>query len=199
MKYKVFAFLFSVLLFSCNTTVHIPVPGEPEVIKSNLYIEYQNIADTYMELEKFDKAVEFYKKAKKHKALYWSCLYKMGRAQALAKNYKEARKIYNKLLKRDKENVDLQVSIAYLYAMEGKLSSAISIYEYLYTKNPGNADILVNYINVLISDEQFEYAKLKFEDLKNNYPDNSSIETFQKKIDEYDNEKDPSASDKKEE
>lgn len=197
MKRLFCAVFISFIFFSCNTSAHFPVPGESEVKKNNMYVEYLNIANTYMELEKFDKAIEFYSKAVKYRPLYWTCMYKLGRAQALSKNYKEARKIYNKLLKRDRNNVDLQISLAYLYAMEGKISSSIAIYEYLCSNNPGNADILVNFINVLISDNQIDYAGLKFEDLKNTFPDNENIESFQKKFDEFEDNKESADQSKK--
>jgi len=70
---------------SCHTAIHVPVPGESQVKINNIYTEYYNIADSYMELEKYDKAIEFYSIALKNKTLFWSAYYKMGRAYALAK------------------------------------------------------------------------------------------------------------------
>ena len=63
MKRLFCAVFISLLFFSCNTSAHFPVPGESEVKKNNMYVEYLNIANTYMDLEKFDKAIEFYSKA----------------------------------------------------------------------------------------------------------------------------------------
>lgn len=180
------------LVFSCHTAIHVPVPGETAVKIDNIYTEYYNIAENYMSMEKFDKAIEFYDLSMKNKNLYWSALYKKGRAYALAKDYKEARKIYNRLLKRDRTNTDLQVSIAYLYAMEGNYASSVNIYEYLCDKNPENAEILVNFINVLIANSQNDYAEQKFGELKEKFPDNSNIQEFEKIFEEKkDSESDP--------
>ena len=160
----------------------VPIPGETETKTNNIYIEYMNIADSYMDLNKYDKAVEFYTYALKNKNIFWTCYYKLGRAYVFAKKYKEARKIYNRLLKRDVNNTDLQISIAYLYAMEGKIESAINIYEYLCGKEQNNADILVNYINVLIAAERMDDAKTKFAELQERFPDNANIENLNKII-----------------
>lgn len=183
MKYLYFSlFIFIFFVSGCQTMPAVPIPGEIETKTNNIYIEYMNIADSYMELNKYDKAVEFYTYALKNKSIFWTCYYKLGRAYVFAKKYKEARKIYNRLLKRDKNNTDLQISIAYLYAMEGNLEAAINIYEYLCGKEPNNADILVNYINVLVADERMDYAKTKFNELKEHFPDNSNIENLSKVI-----------------
>ena len=72
----------------------MPVPGESQVKINNIYTEYYNIADSYMELEKYDKAIEFYSIALKNKTLFWSAYYKMGRAYALAKNFNKFPKNY---------------------------------------------------------------------------------------------------------
>ncbi len=187
MTKKPFALICTFLLplfFSCHTAIHVPVPGETAVKIDNIYIEYYNIAENYMSMEKYDKAIEFYDLSMKNRTLYWSALYKKGRAYALAKDYKEARKVYNKLLKRDKTNTDLQVSIAYLYAMEGNYASSVNIYEYLCGKNPENAEILVNFINVLIANNQNDYAEQKFGELKEKFPDNSNIQEFEKIFEE---------------
>ena len=64
--------------------------------------------------------------------------------------------------------------------MEGNITSAINIYEYLCGKYPENSEILVNFINVLIADKRMDYAKSKFEELKKVFPDNSSIQEFEK-------------------
>lgn len=173
---------FSLFVVACSSLNEFGIPGEIEAKRNNIYIEYMNLGDSYFELAKYDKAIEYYNLALKNKEIYWVCYFKLGRTYALAKKYTEARKIYNRLLKRDKNNTDIQISLAYLYAMEGKTDSAISIYEYLCSKEEYNADILVNYINVLILDEQLNYAKSKLTLLKEKFPDNQNIETFEKNL-----------------
>ena len=65
-----------------------------------------SIGDAYLDLKKYDKAIQYYQKAMESKSLYWTAYYKLGRSYALAKKWSEAKNVYYKLLKRDPENVD---------------------------------------------------------------------------------------------
>lgn len=176
--------IFSVIFFSCATSVHLPVPGEGAAVKKSLSIEYMSIADAYNELAKYDKAAQYYLLAMKNKKLYWSAYYKLGRCYAMSKNWTEARKVYSALLKRDPDNVSVRMSLAYIYAMEGNLKSAEAIYELLYKENPDNSDVLINYIDVLIASEKYEAAEQSLSEMKEKFSDNKTISVFEKKLQE---------------
>lgn len=179
-----FLAMTGVLFFSCASSGHLPVPGEKAEVNRGISVEYMSIATAYEELEKYDKAIEYYKLAMKNKKLYWSAYYKLGRCYAMAKDYTQARKIYFKLLKRDKDNLSLQLSLAYLYAMEGKLDKARVIYEFLWKENQSNADVLVNYIDILIAQKEYETAETMLNTLKETFSDNTNIKTFEDKLNE---------------
>ena len=58
MKYFYFFLFICVFSFSaCQTMPSVPIPGETETKTNNIYIEYMNIADSYMDLNKYDKAM----------------------------------------------------------------------------------------------------------------------------------------------
>ena len=45
------------LNISCSSNkMAFPIPGQNQTAITNIYIEYLNLADTYFELEKYDKA-----------------------------------------------------------------------------------------------------------------------------------------------
>src|SRR5574344_1777971 len=112
-----YASFITILLFSsCVSNVHLPIPGEDVVVKKNISVEYMTIADAYSDLSKYDKAAQYYKLAMKNKKLYWTAYYKLGRCYAMSKNWTEARKIYSVFLKRDPNNVNIKMSLAYIYA-----------------------------------------------------------------------------------
>lgn len=171
------------LFFSC-TSVHVPIPGETEVKKNNIYVEYMNIADAYNDLEKYDKAILYYNYAMKNKSLRWSAYYKLGRAYAMNKDWSNAQNVYEHLLKRDSENTSLKMSLAYIYAMSGNLDDSGELYRTLYSENPDNSDILVNYINVLFAQENYGQVRAKLAELKEKFKDNASISSFEKKLEE---------------
>lgn len=178
-----FIFASTLLFFSC-ASVHVPIPGETEVKKNNIYVEYMNIADAYNELGKYDKSIVYYNYAMKNKSLRWSAYYKLGRSYAMNKDWLSAQKVYEHLLKRDSENTSLKMSLAYIYAMSGNLDDSEELYRTLYSENPDNSDILVNYINVLFAQNKYDQVRLKLAELKEKFKDNASISSFENKLEE---------------
>lgn len=181
---KKLLFLLCPLFFFSCASFRVPVPGETVAKRSNIFAEYMNIADAYNDLGKYDKAVTYYKLAKKSRGLRWTANYKLAHAYAMNKDWNEAQKLYLVLYKRDKQNVSIQMSLAYIYAMNGKLSSAENIYSMLVEKNPENADVLVNYINVLFAMEKYTDAEQNLAVLKEKFKDNTNISAFEKKLEE---------------
>ncbi|MFA6855682.1 MAG: tetratricopeptide repeat protein [Treponema sp.] len=183
-KASIAAFIIAgVIFFSCNsTTGHLTVPGENHLIRESISAEYLAIADAYVDLEKYDKAVTYYLLAMKDKKLYWSVYYKLGRTYALAKDWNDAEDVYDKLLQRDPENVNLKLSRAYIKAMSGDLDDAMMIYKSLMKDEPDNEEIVVNYIAILLSQGRAELAEAQLDVLKEKFPDNKSISDFSKKI-----------------
>ena len=172
------------LLASCATNAHLPVPGEKTAVQSNLSAEYLAIADEYFALSKFDKAVDYYKRAMKNKTLYWSAYYKLGRSYAMSKKWSDARRIYLKLLNRDPKNLSVRLSLAYIIAMDGRLEQAEEVYKTLWKENPDNADVLVNFISILIAQQKIPEAGARFNELKAKFKDNKNIQAFDKKFEE---------------
>ena len=121
-------------LFSCQSEYSFRVPGENEIITTNISSEYFAIADEYLNLKNYQKAIQYYKLAMKNKSLNAAAYYKLARSYALAKDYESAEKCYEKLLSVDPENKDLQISLAYIKGMSGKTEEAASLYKELIAK-----------------------------------------------------------------
>ena len=89
MKKSVSAFsalVFLLILFfqlSSCVSKPIPIPGEKKNVIANIYVEYMNIADTYYSLEKYDKALEYYKLSMQSSDLYWAAYYKTAKVYAI--------------------------------------------------------------------------------------------------------------------
>ncbi|MBQ9494114.1 MAG: tetratricopeptide repeat protein [Treponema sp.] len=184
MRVLLAASLFFASIFSCTSSAHFPIPGEKKVTQAALHAEYFLIADAYAELEKYDKAVQYYKLAMRDVNLYWSALYKLGRAYALLKNWAEAKDIYEKLLARDPQNMSLKLSLAYIQAMSGNFDEAKSAYENLIDEQRENETPLVNYIAILLSQEEIEASEAQLAILKERFPESTAISDFEKRIDD---------------
>ncbi len=175
---------------SCSSSGGLSIPGESSVVLKNIVTEYMTIAKAYDDLKKYDKAVEYYQmaiNADSENTLGNSAYYNIGHCYAMAGDWKNARTVYEELLKKDGGNTNLKISLAYIDAMSGNLDSACLRYAELCEKNPTDAALLKNYISVLIAAEKKDEAKNGLELLKKNFPDDSSIKDIEKLLVEPEN------------
>lgn len=162
---------------SCKTN-KVFIPGEKQEAIQNIYSEYYNIAEEYFKLNNYSKAIEFYQKSMGSEKLHDAAYYKTGRCYALSKDYDKAEVVFNNILKKDPDNVSIKSSLAYLTAMRGDAKKAAELYGQLVQVNPDNADLLINYISVLIVLKDYESAKLNFDYLQKKYPSATQLESL---------------------
>ncbi len=171
------------LNISCSSTkMAVPIPGQSDAVISNIYIEYQNIADIYFGLEKFDKAETYYKAAMGNKDIYWTAYYKLAKCYVYQSKWGDAQTAYETMLKRDPENTTLKSSVAYIYAMNGSTEKSLELYNSLIQEIPESSEILENYICVLLADEKKDEAAQQYNMLKEKFPDSKRLEEFGKQF-----------------
>lgn len=175
--------LYFIMFFvtSCASSGSI-IPGENKANIQNIFIEYMNIADSYLSQQNYDKAITYYNKALNNKDIYWTVYYKLAKTYALKANWDEAEKMYNKLISRDSDNMSLKASLAYIYAMKSDFDRAEEIYLELYNKLPDDAGNLENYISISLLNNDFDKAQLLLDELKSKFPENTNIEKFETEI-----------------
>lgn len=186
MKNLLVLFAAAILVFSGCTSadVHI-VPGEKAALDKSITLEYFNIAESYKGLEKYDKAVEYYERAMVNRNLRDSCFYEIAICNVYLKNWNDAVISFRKLLKRDRDNSTLKLSLAYIEAVRGNLKKAEKMYEQIIEEFPDELDPKKNYINVLVADKKYDKAEEHLKALEEKYPDDESIEAFRQKIEDY--------------
>ncbi len=172
--------LFS--LVACSSLGGLRVVGEKDRIYSNVLSEYYLIGEAYLENKKYQKAIEYYTKALEHPDLTASAHYKIAYAYALADNWEKARAGYEELLEKDPDNSELTKSLAYIYARQGDLAHASALYRKLVEKNPFDQSMLENFITVLITGNYLEEAEIVLQQLKTDFPDNTTIQGFEEKL-----------------
>ena len=191
MKKLFYTICFSfILIFSACVSKPLPIPGDTSRTINNIYIEYMNIADTYMKLENYKNAADYYKLAMQNRKLYWACYYKLALCYVYTSDWKSAEPMYSTMLKRDSENASLKASLAYIYSMNGNLKKSIKLYDDLLESQPDNEAYLSNYLIILLSDEKtFNKYKNNFEEiyakLNEFYPDNSNLKKITEKYEEF--------------
>ena len=177
----VFCIAVPLLTASCSSSkIAFPIPGQRESAVKNIYIEYMNLADAYYELEKYDKAVSYYKAAMENKDIYWTAYYKLARCYVYQSKWDTAQTSYETLLKRDPKNNSLKSSLAYIYAMNGNVEKSTAMYEELIESNPDQSEYLENYICVLLGAEKKEEAEASYKDLCEKFPQSKRLEEFEK-------------------
>lgn len=152
---------FSLFIISCKSVGLPLILGSEKQTIDKIHVEYMNIGDTYLSLQQYDKAIEYYNKAMKNKELYWNCYYKIGKVYALKNQWEEASVYFKKLLERDPENSTLKASLAYIMASNNELLEAKEIYEEIISENQENQLYLENYISILFSLEKEHQEKVK--------------------------------------
>lgn len=180
MKKSLFYFcilIFFSLSFSC-VTKPVPIPGDKKNAIDNIYLEYMNIADVYYSLEKYDKALEYYKLAMQDFKIYWAAYYKTAKVYAVQSNWDSALPMYRRLLRREKDNASIKASIAYIYAMTGSLKKAERAYKELVFLQPDNREYLENLIAVYFARQHYEEGRTRLEILIEKFPDSENIQKF---------------------
>ncbi len=175
--------LFSTVFFSsCKSSGGIQIPGEEEYRISNISAEYYQIAKAYLDQKNYSKAIEYFTLSKRDKKYEDSSYYQIGVCYVMQKDWENAEKVFLDILKKDPENTSLKSSIAYIKANNGKFQDALDLYRELYEAYPNDSSFLINYIAILIADKRFEIADQRLAELKERFPDEPQITTFEAKI-----------------
>lgn len=175
-----FLIIFSLFLFSCASDSFVPGAGSRQI--ENIYKEYMILADSYYDIQKYEKAEVFYKKASDLKELYWPCSYKLAEVYLKLSKWDQAETYLKKLIERDSDNSVLQEKYAFALASKGDFDSALKIYSELCNiENPSQSS-LENYLVLLVTKEQTEEAKVQLEILKEKFPSNTNISKYEEKL-----------------
>lgn len=174
-------FFSAILLSSCKTS-SVLVPGEKQISLKQMYSEYYAIAEEYVKLENYTKAIEYYEFSMKDKSLRTAAYYKIGQCYAKNKQYDKAYEVFSNIAKKDPDNTSIKSSLAYLTAMKGDVKEAARLYSQLVVSNPESAETLVNYISVLITLKDYETASLNLEHLEKKYPSTTQIASLKENL-----------------
>ncbi len=183
--------LTAILFSSCATSsLSVPVPGQGAVKTRNIFAEYYTLGESYYKLEDYKKAAEYYELAMRKKEQYWAAYYKLAKCYVFTSDWNNALPMYETILKRDPENASIKASIAYIYSMKGDFKNSTTVYEELLEAQPNNQEYLENYLAVLLADnKKFEKNNAvkfvtSYDKLKENYPENANLKTFEDKYKE---------------
>lgn len=183
MKIKtLFSFFVLLTLFFCLVACVSKLPGENQVILSNLSAEYFNIAENYLAQKKYSKAIENYNLCLRTAENQNQIKFQLAKAYCLNKEYAYAQEIFEALLQEDSDNLLLLQGLAYCYAQQENSSKAVELYATLYAQNPHLEDVANNYFLLLINAKDFDKATEVLEKYKIDFAESANITKLEEKL-----------------
>lgn len=114
------------------------------VSRKDLAREYYNLANAYFELEEFDEASEYYRKALQYDPSLVQGSYNLARLYIQDGRYDDAVVLLESLLERDPENLMVRETLGYALYRAGETGDAVAVFEDLAERSPLNARVLYN-------------------------------------------------------
>jgi len=137
--------------------------------------EYFAIGMAYYDIGKYEEAEKWLIRAKAKDRTKTASEYNLGRIAFEAKRYDEAIKYFEKILKRDPNNVLALKAAAYTYIKKGDIVKAGDLYKRLLAIVPESFDDGYNYALVLFAMEKYEESELVLKNYEFALLDNSEV------------------------
>ncbi|MHB9292932.1 putative Beta-barrel assembly-enhancing protease [Hollandina sp. SP2] len=121
--------------------------------------EYYAIGMAYLELGKYTEAEQWLNRAKAVDKTKVASEYNLGRIAFETKQYAEALRYFEKLLKKDPINLIVLKAAAYTHIKMGNIGEAEALYQRVLDLTPESADDGYNYALVLYAMEKYEQSE----------------------------------------
>ncbi|MDR0411016.1 MAG: tetratricopeptide repeat protein [Treponema sp.] len=144
--FHILTFLASLSVISCVTNA---ISAE----------EYYNIGMAYFDIGKYAEAETWLNKARSARKTMTASDYNLGRIAFETKRYKEAEEYFERVLKKDSNNIQALKAVAYTCIKLGNFDKAESLYNKVLALVPESVDDGYNYALVLYAVEKYPQAE----------------------------------------
>jgi tetratricopeptide (TPR) repeat protein len=151
----------------------VTAPNEKDIAA-----EYFAIAEGYAGIAKYDKAIDFYKKASRSPDFVNACDYGLGRMYALSGQWDDACAIFQRLYLREKTNAFTASAYAFSLASSGKSEEALEVYETLYLSDMENPKKARDYAEILVLSKRYQEALDQIELIRSQFPDTDAVKNL---------------------
>ena len=128
------------------------------VPREQLAEEYHNLGNAYYELERYEEAARYYRRALGLNSELTRTDYNLARALIAAEDYPEAIGILETLRAQDPENVTVTETLAYALSQTGDAERAESLYSEVLEASPYRVSALLNSALLLKRQDELERA-----------------------------------------
>ena len=125
---------------------------------SELAREYYNIGNAYYDLERFERAADYYLRALALDSRLTPAGYNLARAYVRDGRYPEARRRLQELLADDPDNLLLRETLAYVDYLSGDIERATTGYQEILALSPLNANALFNLGRIAEEQQRLQQA-----------------------------------------
>ena len=143
--------------------------------RRDIAAEYYAIAEGYAGISKYEKAIEYYRKAAVRKEFANAANYGLGRMYALSGKWADACKQLSPLHKAEPSNGLIASAYAFALASNGQKDEALAVYESVYQKSPDDPAAGRNYAGMLVLTGKYTEALFQIAALKKNFPDSDAV------------------------
>ena len=137
--------------------------------------EYFAIAEGYAGISKYDKALDYYRKAGKSRQLENASRYGIGRMCALLGNWEEAVAAFSTLYAKDPDNGIVSFAYAYSLAAGGKPEQAVALYKKIYDTDRENLRYARDYAEILVIAGRYQEGLDQIGVIKEKFPDSDAV------------------------
>lgn len=155
MKKLYWVSIFTVFCLSCVTRVD----------ESGLAVEYFNVGNAFLEIEQFDKAVEYYNKVLDIDTDFHKARYNLIYIYVRRSDFKNAGKNIAYLELLGDENLKVKRLSAYVKYSEGKLEEALDLYVGVYNRGDHSEEIQLNIVKLYYQLGKYSEAMVFLEEL----------------------------------
>ena len=166
--------IFFVFILLCISFSHSIFAKE----KKDLSGEYFYIAESYAELKKYEKAIEFYEKTLNNTEYTNAATYNIARMHALLEQWNEAVALLKTLYEKDSTNEKILTSYSYALSATGKIEEAKDVYKAIYEINQESPSIAFNYVRLLIVAKKYDEANTLLTELTDKFIEDEETKTI---------------------
>lgn len=143
--------------------------------RRDIAAEYYAVAEGYAGISKYDKAIEYYRKAALRKEFANAANYGLGRMYALSGKWSEACEQFSPLYKAEPSNGLIASAYAFALASNGQKDEALAVYELVYQNSADDPVAARNYAGMLVLTGKYTEALVEIAALKKNFPDSDAV------------------------
>lgn len=133
------------------------------------------IADGYAGLEKYGKAIDYYRKASRSPKYRNAADWGLARSLSLSGDWEAALPILERLHGQDRENRLIAEAYAYALISSGKLDEGLDAYRSVYDRDRDNPEAAVNYVEALAISERWDSVLSEAAVVRSAFPENENL------------------------